>query len=56
METGVVVGIDVAKLSLEVEAGDELHFTVANHEEGIAQLGRSRRARANRSARDGVRS
>jgi transposase len=38
METGVVVGIDVAKLSLEVAAGDQLHFTVANHEEGIAQL------------------
>jgi len=38
METGLVVGIDVAKLSLEVEAGDQLHFTVPNHEEGIAQL------------------
>src|SRR5208283_4533537 len=38
METGVVVAIDVAKLTLEVAAGEQLHFTVANHPEGIAQL------------------
>ncbi len=38
METEVVVGIDVAKQTLEVDAGDQLHFTVANHQEGIAQL------------------